>query len=116
VVRTLAYLSAWAKRAGHIDTPNPVAGVERPRTTHSIDFLTKPEIATLLSATGRAARVGVASWQALVLRPMVTTAIYAGLRKGELFALRWRDLDLDARRLTVARSYELLPKSGLVRS
>src|SRR5689334_12280621 len=42
-------------------------------------------------------------------------AIYTGLRKGELFGLRWIDLDLDARRLTVARSYRTTPKDGEAR-
>ena len=47
--------------------------------------------------------------------PMVATAIYCGLRKGELFGLRWRDVDLGAARLDVLRSYALTPKSGKAR-
>ena len=43
---------------------------------------------------------------------MIATAIYAGLRKGELFGLRWSDVALDAGRLDVNRSYMGLPKSG----
>ena len=31
--------------------------------------------------------VGVASWDALTLPPMLAVALYAGLRKGELFGL-----------------------------
>jgi integrase len=46
---------------------------------------------------------------------MLATAIYAGLRKGELFGLRWTDLALDAGRIDVNRSYRLLPKSGKAR-
>ena len=42
-------------------------------------------------------------------------AIYTGLRKGELFGLRWIDLDLEARRLTIARSYRTTPKGGQAR-
>jgi integrase len=45
----------------------------------------------------------------------IAVALYCGLRKGELYGLRWRDIDLDAGRLTVARSYRLAPKSGKVR-
>jgi integrase len=33
-------------------------------------------------------------------------ALWCGLRRGEVLALRWRDVDLDARRLTVNRSLE----------
>ena len=33
-------------------------------------------------------------------------ALHVGLRKGELCGLRWQDLDLASRRLTIARSYK----------
>ncbi len=39
-------------------------------------------------------------------RPLVATALYAGLRKGELFGLRKRDVDLGRRLLMVRRSYD----------
>jgi integrase len=45
---------------------------------------------------------------------MIATCIYAGLRRGELAGLRWRDLDFAAGRLTVARSYRRLPKGGKI--
>jgi integrase len=35
---------------------------------------------------------------------IVRLAAYAGLRRGELIALRWRDVDLDARKITVRRA------------
>lgn len=38
------------------------------------------------------------------LRPMFVTAAMLGLRRGELIALRWADVDLDARTLTVRRT------------
>jgi integrase len=43
---------------------------------------------------------------------MVATAIYCGLRKGELFGLRWSCVHLDAGRLDVLHSYNGLPKAG----
>ncbi len=50
-------------------------------------------------------------------RPIWATALYAGLRRGELMALRWNDVDLAAGVIRVERSYddkgrvEIEPKS-----
>jgi integrase len=50
-------------------------------------------------------------------RPVWATALYAGLRRGELMALRWEDVDLAAGVIRVERSYddkghiEIEPKS-----
>ncbi|MCP9484906.1 MAG: site-specific integrase [Gaiellaceae bacterium MAG52_C11] len=50
-------------------------------------------------------------------RPIWATALYAGLRRGELMALRWADVDLAAGVIRVERSYddkgrvEIEPKS-----
>lgn len=116
IVQTLAVLSKlynWARRAGLVDCANPVQGVERPRLQHSIDFLSQGEIAQLLATADELARSTPSATIAGIVRaPMVATAIYCGLRKGELFGLRWSDVALDAARLDVNRSYELLPKSG----
>jgi integrase len=45
------------------------------------------------------------------LRPIVTTAVFTGLRKGELMRLRWEDVDLAAGMLVVRNS-----KSGKSRT
>jgi integrase len=50
-----------------------------------------------------------------MLHLCVVLSLHTGLRKGELLGLRWQDLDLQARRLTVARSYQCTPKSGKAR-
>jgi integrase len=53
------------------------------------------------------------------LADLVRVAAYTGLRQGELLVLRWRDVDLAERTLTVERALsaavELSPKSGLSR-
>src|SRR5207247_5278366 len=45
-------------------------------------------------------------------RAIWATALYAGLRRGELMALRWDDVDLDDRRIRVARSWDV--REGVV--
>lgn len=115
VMQTLAILSKvynWARRDGLVDCANPVSGVDRPRPAPSLDYLSAPEVGRLLATARSMARFGVGSWQALTLWPMVACALYCGLRKGELYGLRWSDVDLVAGRLDVWRSYQALPKSG----
>ncbi len=46
------------------------------------------------------------------LSPLVRLALHTGLRRGELFALRWADVELEAARLTVRGSHA---KSGQTR-
>lgn len=115
VKQTLAHLSKlynWARRAGLVEVANPVSGVERPRAAASLDYLDKAEVAQLLAVAEDLARPGVASWETLGQWPMVATAVYCGLRKGELYGLRWADVNLQVGRLDVMRSYSLAPKSG----
>jgi integrase len=61
----------------------------------------------------RPARIASASEAAMLLaaleerdRPLWATAFYAGLRRGELQALRWQDVDLGASLIHVERSWD----------
>jgi len=67
---------------------------------------TKEEIARFL----RAARA-----QGEMIFMLNATAVYTGMRAGELAGLHWDDVDLDRRLITVQRSYEGPTKSGDVR-
>jgi integrase len=115
-VRTsLAFLAAayaWAVRQG-IVKGNPLHGVERPAAQSSLDFLGRNEVNTVLRVATERASTGLLRHQRLSC--CIQLALYTGLRKGELLGLRWPDLDLDTQRLTVARSYQVLPKSGKAR-
>jgi integrase len=46
------------------------------------------------------------------LYPMIATAVYTGMRKGELYGLRWSDVNMTAATLRIAYSYDSTPKSG----
>ena len=63
----------------------------------SFDFLKRDEAERFLSHANAAAPGEAA---------LYTTAIYTGLRMGELWGLRWADVDLERGLLTVKRSYD----------
>jgi integrase len=74
---------------------NPMTNLEVPRADNARErFATREEAAMLLGALPVNER---ALW---------ASAMYAGLRRGELRALRWDDVDLDARLINVRRSWD----------
>ena len=81
-------------------TSNPCAGVELPAVpeTGEIRFLTLDELDALVGQ----ARPG--EFHALD-RAIFLTAAMTGLRKGELLALRWKDVDWLAARVRVRQNY-----------
>ena len=80
---------------------NPVGGVELPSVRGRRDRIASPkEAASLIAAVGEEDR---AVW---------ATAFYAGLRLGELLALRDGDVDLEAGVIRVERSWD--PHAGVI--
>ncbi len=74
---------------------NPTTGVELPAVRGRRERIATPEeAAALLAALPEADR------------PVWATALYAGLRRGELMALRWDDLDLASGILRVERAWD----------
>lgn len=112
---TLSALSAvlgFAVRQGLL-AQNPAKGVKLPPApTPRLDFLSAPEVARLLAEAERRARAQRSNKTWWVRLVAISLGVRLGLRKGEIFGLRWQDVDLDGQRLTVARSYETTPKSG----
>jgi integrase len=90
---------------------NPVADVEKPpaRQSGDIDVFSPEEVMALVRAA--------ASDQDAAI---YLTAAFTGLRRGELLALRWRDVDFSGQVIRVRASYAegalTTPKSGKVRS
>ena len=79
---------------------NPTAGLELPASRGRRDrVVDPPEAARLLAELPESDR---ALW---------ATAIFAGLRRGELLGLRWDDIDLAAGVIRVERAFD--PRSGL---
>ena len=97
VHRTLSQALAHAVNAGVL-FKNPAEQVKPPRPLRKeIAILSKPEIATLLRAS-----------EGTRLYLPVLIAVTTGVRRGELLALRWSDIDLKAARLTANQSLERL--------
>jgi len=67
-----------------------------------VEILTEAEVQRVLEALrGRS------------LYPIVFTALGTGMRRGELLALRWKDVDLDGATLRVEQSLEQTKRGGL---
>jgi integrase len=95
----LGAIFALAMRRGWCTT-NAVAAIDKPRDRHDHDirYLNGAELEDLLRATPDT-ELGCLE-QALYL-----TAAMTGLRRGELLALRWQDVDFDAGVIRVRRTY-----------
>jgi integrase len=90
---------------------NPVARVERHRERQSgdIEVFSPEEVMALVRAADSKQDAAI-----------YLTAAFTGLRRGELLALRWRDVDFAAEAIRVMASFAgdqlTTPKSGKVRS
>jgi integrase len=116
VIRHLTVLHGVFKRAHQVWDglpPNPASAdlVKRPRLHYDGGFQTlQPEQVRLLAKHATDDQAAA----------LYLTAAFTGLRMGELFALRWKDIDLGVARVHVRENYTgkrlKAPKSGKVRS
>ena len=98
VRNAIAPLRVVFRRALLLDlvVASPTAGLALPAARGRRDRVAEPgEMAQLLAALPAGQR---AVW---------ATAAYAGLRRGELMALRWAEIDLDALEIRVERSWDV---------
>jgi integrase len=111
--KILTVLNGVLKRARRVHKLgyNAMADVEKPRfrASTTIEVFSPEEVWALVRAAESAQDAAI-----------FLAAAFTGLRRGELVALRWRDVDFAARRLRVTSSYAggrlTTPKSGRVRS
>ena len=94
---TLRAMCRWGVRM-ELVTRDATAAVDPPKVEQKeMRTLDAPGVTSLLKAA-----------DGTELRIPITILIGTGLRRGELFGLRWTDVDLEAARLTVRRSVEML--------
>jgi integrase len=111
--KLLVVMGGVMRRAQHVWglAVNPVASVEkhRARSSGDIDVFSPEEVMALVRAAGSDQDAAI-----------FLTAAFTGLRRGELLALRWRDVDFSSAAVRVRTSYAAghltTPKSGKVRS
>lgn len=99
---------------------NPFVGLRLPESRGRKDLVVPSEVE--VDALVRAAGEKWEEYGRRVYGPMLELAAYTGLRPGELYALRWTDIDFAQKELTVARQYNTkvsgftAPKNGKTRT
>ncbi|MFO0578612.1 MAG: site-specific integrase [Polyangia bacterium] len=111
-LRPLGAALTWAVQQ-ELLAQSPMLKLAMPRREHSTERLGAEDAARLLK---EARRQAAGSRLAHSLFIGVSLAVRLGLRRGEVFGLRWQDVDVDGQRLTVARSFGGLPKNGRPRT
>ena len=97
--RALGHAATWGVIAA-----NPAALVHPPRVAQTeVEIIREDEIKIVLNALRS---------RNPTLYTIATTALATGVRRGELLALRWKDIDLDGGKLRVEQSIEQT-KTGL---
>lgn len=93
--RVISAILNWAVKSELIDR-NVAAGATVPKSPgQDIECLNEEQAKHLLQLLEK---------EPIQYRTMITLLIYTGLRRGELNGLEWKDIDFEARTLTVARS------------
>jgi integrase len=116
-LRPLGTALSWAVRQEWLGA-SPLRGLELPRAERSVERLTNEEAFTLLQTAAEAAsktRTPIKRLAARSRHVAIALALRMGLRRGEVFGLRWQDVDLDASRVQISRSYRGATKSGKTR-
>ena len=109
---SLGLLLSWATNKGLLPS-NPVRGLRQPTQTSRLHFLSREEAVRLLEV---AEQNGKQSTRDASFAVAISLGIYGGLRAGEIWGLRWRDVNLSTGMITVSRSFDRpTTKSGKAR-
>lgn len=94
VVVLLGRFYSIAEIWGIYSGPNPCRKVKKPRLNNQVtEFLKDSEVSSLLQTLD--------AWPNRMSASFVLFLLYTGLRRGELFKLKWIDVDLDRQAITL---------------
>ncbi len=94
VVVLLSRLYSIAETWGMYDGPNPCRKVKKPALNNQVtEFLTDEELNKLLDT--------LLAWRNRMSASFVLFLLYTGLRRGELFKLKWHDIDFHRQTVTL---------------
>jgi integrase len=100
-LKLLSQVISFAQRKGWCNSnPCQAAGKPKVRQSTEIRFLNRQELDALLRAVDVSEEPFGHTDRAIFL-----TAAMTGMRQGELLALRWRDVDFQAKRIRVRRNF-----------
>lgn len=101
IFKLLSQVFAFAQRHGWCEE-NPCQYVRQPRVREcsEVRFLNQQELDALIAAVDVSTKPFGPTDRVIFL-----TAAMTGMRQGELLALRWRDVDWEAKRIRVRRNY-----------
>jgi integrase len=99
VLHTIGRIHRWAREEGIIKSgpASIIAGIKVSRIEEKVpEILSWKQLSLLLDE----AKARESFWY-----PIWATAVFTGMRNGELYALKWSDVDLSNDLITVGRSY-----------
>lgn len=102
--RTLSSILSRAVKWGYIQT-NPADAAEKPNLgRREAAYLEETEARKLLELLQE---------EPIQWRAIITFDLLSGLRRAELLGLRWTDVDLDGRTITIRQTSNYLPNKGV---
>ena len=95
IIQTIKLYLRWAYKRDYIlsDIAGKIENQKEPKSTRG--FLTPEEIM----------RLATLPWPDIRIKAAVALGLFAGLRRGEILALRWQDIDFEKNTIEVRRNF-----------